>query len=886
MRDRVGTTRGQRGLTVVPGLVQAKLHPGVIPDFVVDRPRLQAALDQVWCNPLNLVVAPAGYGKSTLLGQWAADQPEGDLAWLALDARDLDPVRLGSHLIGALGSVCAAVGAQSRQALGAAPNSLGDEVVDLLLDELFTLERDVVLVLEDIDRVEGSALFTDLDRLIWEAPPMLHVVASGRVDPDLGLHRYRSRDELAELRVDDLRFDWTEATEVVARLCGRQLHDDEAAHLAHITEGWPVAVQLAAISLRGSGGSVLEFGGTDRNIVDYLSAEVLGQEAEEVQTFLQDASALEAMSGELCDAAMGRPGTAALLADLEQRALFITPVQAEPGWYRLHRLVREFLLNDLRAADPERAIHLWRRAARWHLEHDDPGQAVSYLVEARAWDELTVLIDAHGRTMWDQGYVATLLHLLDSMPESVRRRSAHLRLIDVGVRLIAGRPEGAAAGLADLERQPDLSTGEAVVADAFRCALVHELNPSSSDVDRADRALARLTVTPPEELPDILGSTTHADIASVLHNSTAQARLLLGDGSAAEHARNAAAAPASTRVTYQLHGHGVFAITEALQARPTSGDSHVRYALDLAARLLSADHPSTLFALVGRAAAARMHDELEDAIAHAEAALVLAERWNRWPMASFLIAERALVDYALGDFDDATSWVRRIRQLPLPSACPLVEGRFRSVELRVRWARGDTGDLWSIVDPTIMNASWELASAAIAVAVDGDDVGRARKYLDAWPTACAPFGEVERSLATVAVEHAEGDAATAQMRLSEVLARTAPERAIRPYLDAGETVRRLLSDEEQLARSRTHVTEILRAARRSRPADGGLIDPLSARELEVLRYLPTRMSNAHIAEALYVSTNTVKTHVKHIYQKLNATDRDEAIGRAEEIGLL
>lgn len=867
----------------MPTLIQGKLSPGLVPDFTVDRPRLRAVLDEAWNRPVTLVAAPAGYGKSTLLAQWAAGPGRGRAAWLTVDDRDVDPVRFGSHLLAALGQVCPAVGTRSERVLGSVAEAPGAEFVDLLVEELQTLDEDVVLVLEDLDRLADSPVTQDLARLVRDLPRRLHLVLAARADPNVGLHRLRARDELAEVRAAELRFDSVEVAQVIAGLSGHELGDDEARHLTEVTEGWPVAVQLAAISLRSSdaGASVFAFDGSDRNIVDYLSAELLDRAPEHLRSFLMDVSVLETMNAELCDAVTGRDDGARMLADLTRRSLFVTAVPGESGWWRQHRLVREFLLGDLRAEAPRRAAQLRRRAADWYLTQDDPGQAAGYLVDAEAWDELLELIDEHGKSMWDQGHAATLHQLVESIPAGVLRGSTRSQLIAASVRLVAGRAEAGAATLGELD-QRDLTPGEGALVAVLQASLVLDVNPVPADIGRADDALVSLAALSAADLPIVLGSTSLEDATLLLECSTALARFLLGDGSAVDHVSRALGGPQSTRTTFRVNAHGIQALFDALRWRPGSATAHSSHALDIATRRLGPDHVATVFALSARGVAARMANDLEAASELTAAAIELAERWSRWPIASFLLAEAAMLALASGAPDLAAAQVQRARRLPL---APMVEGRLRAVDLRVGIARDDPATAWRQLDPVSVASSWELAFAVVTAAARSDDPGLARKYLDLWPAACAPLGERERELATVLVEDAEGDTAAAHARLTSLLARTEPEGVVRPYLDAGEPLTRLLQD-DVADRPRVHVDAILRAARQERRGAAELVDPLSARELEVLAQLPTRLSNAQIAEVLYVSTNTVKTHIKHIYQKLSATDRDDAVRRAEELGLL
>ena len=300
---------------------------------------------------------------------------------------------------------------------------------------------------------------------------------------------------------------------------------------------------------------------------------------------------------------------------------------------------------------------------------------------------------------------------------------------------------------------------------------------------------------------------------------------------------------------------------------------------------MSVNHSASLFWHAALGVVARLRDDLDEADERAREALELAIQWRRWPLVGFLLGEQGLIELARGEPAAALARLRDRGRFPLPPLGPMVEGRIRSVEVRAASALGEGDDIWSTLDPGLLERSWELTAAAIAAALRAGQIDRARKHVDGWPPLASPLGEIEHELSTALVELAEGSVAAACGRAAVLLDRTDRDGVIRPYLDAGEPVIGLL---EVVARERPsrHLDEILGRARQAQTPRIVLVDPLSGRELEVLRYLPTRMANAEIARALFVSTNTIKTHVKHIYQKLAADDRDDAVRIARELGLL
>jgi ATP/maltotriose-dependent transcriptional regulator MalT len=849
----------------------------------VARPRLDRRLDEVWDRRLALVAAPAGYGKSVLLSQWHQAARRGPISWLSLDERDHDPVRMGRHLLGCLADVDPGLGRQAGAVLGSPAAGLGDEVVDLLLEDFASLTTDAVVVFEDLDHVEGEPVLDDLTRLVMEAPPPVHFVVASRSDPAMPTHRLRTTGQLLELRAADLSFSSGEAAELVRALSGYELGDDEADHLVQVTEGWPVAVQLAALSLRGGAevGAITRFGATDRGIVDYLSAELLGRLRSELRSFLLDVSVLHHLDPGLCNAVTRRRDGADLLAELRQDAVFVVPLGDNSGGYRLHRLVRAFLRHDLALTDPDRPAVLQERAATWCLDHADPGQAAEYLMAARAWGRLVDLVYRHGRALWDQGQVETVLGWMQALPAPVRREHTRLRLTEAALHVAAGRPEASASLLAAVERDGELTAGEQVVADVLVCCLVEAANPGPEALRRQERSLAAIGSIARADIPDVLEASDPTSLTCLLHFTGAKIRLLLGAPGALANAEAAANAPPSTLPNFLVQALGTVGLIEALANRGSAVASAQR-ALELAAEHLADEHPAPLPAEVALAVAARNRGDLDAAHALGDAALARALRWRRWPMIGFIIGERALVELARGAPQAALSWLGRSSELGGGPLAPMVAGRFLAIERRARAALGDSD---GPVADDAASASWELALTDVALAVEADDPTRARKALEGWPAACSPLGDLERELATALVERAEGAVAAARSRVVDLLAVTARDGHVGPLASAGKAAVGLITDVTRKRPGR-HAQLVLAATRRAAGQSPELVDPLSDRELELLRLLPSRMSNAELGRALFVSTNTVKTHLKHVYQKLGVADRDGAVQRARELRLL
>src|SRR6266571_1544656 len=363
-------------------LLATKLHvPWPQPGFVPRR-RLVEALGEGLARGRVLVCAPAGFGKTVLLADWARGGGR-PVAWLGLDGGDSDPARFWRYAVAALDRARPGLAGRAGPLL---PGSF-EGLVTALINELAADPGpdEVVLVLDDYHLVDSGPVHESVAFLLENLPPGLRVVVSGRADPPLGLARLRARGQLAELRAADLRFTAEEAAALLREAVGPDLADAAVAVLAARTEGWVAGLQLAALSLRGQpdvAGFVASFSGSHRYVLDYLAEEVLERQPEPVRGFLLATSVLERLSGGLCDAVTGRTDSQRLLEGIERANLFLVPLDEVRGWWRYHQLFADLLRVRLQQQRPDRVLALHRAAASWHEEHGLVDDAVRHAVAA------------------------------------------------------------------------------------------------------------------------------------------------------------------------------------------------------------------------------------------------------------------------------------------------------------------------------------------------------------------------------------------------------------------------------------------------------------------------------------------------------------------------
>ncbi len=394
------------------------------------RPEALAALSARPGCRLVLLRAPAGWGKSSLLQAWhAAESEDRDFAWFALDAGDNDPVRFFSYLIVALRSLAPDVGARSLEVLQAPGASLTDDVLPALLTELEALPRPSVLVIDDYHLIDSGEVHEALETLLEYLPPTLEIAISTRTEPPLSLARLRGRGQLAEISTRELRFNAAEAESLLNESQGLRLETDEVERLLKRTEGWPAGLYLAALSLRGHPDPqefIKDFAGDDRHLVDYLTAEVLSGQSDELRRFLLTTSFLDRFNPSLCDAVTQSGSSAQILRDVERSNLFLVRLDDRRHWYRYHHLFAELLRHELRASQPGLEAGVHRRAAAWMLEEGLQSEAITHLLRAEEYSSAADLIAESWFPIAASGGHSTVRSWLDSLPREVGEGDARL----------------------------------------------------------------------------------------------------------------------------------------------------------------------------------------------------------------------------------------------------------------------------------------------------------------------------------------------------------------------------------------------------------------------------------------------------------------------------
>ncbi|HZD71125.1 MAG TPA: tetratricopeptide repeat protein [Actinomycetes bacterium] len=476
------------------GLLATKLYLPRPPLGFVPRPRLVGRLEEGLARGLVLVCAPAGFGKTSLLADWARRRGR-VVAWLSLDEGDNDPARFWRHVVAALGRVCPGIVGQLAPLLGPSAPSSFEALVTVLINQLVAQPDQVLLVLDDYHLIDSQVVQASFGLLLERRPAGLQLLLTSRADPPLGLAGLRARGQLGELRERELRFTVEEAGALLREAVGPELPETAVAALTARTEGWAAGLQLAGLSLRGQvdvAGFVASFSGSHRYVLDYLAEEVLDRQPKPVRAFLLETSVLERLSGGLCDAVTGRSDGQGLLEWVERANLFLVPLDEVRGWWRYHRLFADLLRARLVQEQPERVAGLHRNAAAWSEARGLADDAVRHALAAgdAAW--AARLVEQHADALiYLRGEGPTVQRWLAALPAELTGSRPRLLLTRAASALLSGRVEVIEGLLDAAERASTAAGDEPFEPSVGRGASMLANVPAAIALDRAYLAQLR-----------------------------------------------------------------------------------------------------------------------------------------------------------------------------------------------------------------------------------------------------------------------------------------------------------------------------------------------------------------------------------------------------------
>ena len=862
------------------------------PIHAIDRPLLRRQLDDVLSRPLGLITAPAGSGKSVLLAQWISCHPELDVVMLTVDANDDDPVRFCGRLLEGLGAVNPSFHELSPF-IAMNGGGLGTPLIEAVVDQLLALDQ-TVIVLDDVHRLTNAVLISDLGKLVDALPPTAHLILSSRADISFPWGHHRLTRGVTEIRQMDLAFDHGDGADLLERIANRNLSDDSVTALLARTEGWAAGLQLAGITLRNHDDPVefvTEFSGNDRLIADYLGEEVLESQSESRRRLLLRLSVLDTMCAHLITHLTGELDAQLFLEEMERDSMFLVPLDNHRSWYRFHHLFRQLLRYRLQAEYPGVETELLKSSAAWHLERGQVRPAVDYLLQARDWSGALEVISDQGSEVYERREMATVIRWLNQIPASAQqdRRDINLLL----AYLQAG--EGLAAASKDSVRRinadPRASPGERTCAQAVLSALVQWLDQPAQSVAAAELAISMLAEVDAAEIPFILGLSDVDSLETLATISGGRGHFLNGAiADARDWLERGLATPGASYSIWRVNGLGSLALLEAWRGNLERADMVVNEALTLATDTERLSHPSTADAHLARALCSLERGEPAGAALSLHEGTLTSEANHRTQLIWISRLERAEIQAASGNFHEARATISESRNsMGMPP--PVVADRLVALSARMfRLERAPEKALDLLRSST--GGGPAVAFERIAAALASGRVELARKFMeqdwsdDAAAAAEDSLGEVEQMILRSWVAEAEGQGDQAQKYLAEAMGRAERQGLVEVFIRSGPEVLRLVAN-SSIGPSEFREVVLERARRAVAPIPGAdLIDPLTDRELEILSLMPTRLTNAELAERCYVSANTIKTHMAHIYRKLDVANRNGAVERGRELGLL
>jgi LuxR family transcriptional regulator, maltose regulon positive regulatory protein len=884
----------------------------------VARSRLFERLDQGMAQELILVCAPAGFGKTTLLADWAttAKCPVG---WLSLDPQDNDPVRFWRYVVAALDRACEGLAERLLPVLTASRLAVSQGVPTMLINQLEAGSGDIALVLDDYHAIDSSAIHEGIGFLLRRLPTRLHVVIASRSDPPLPLARLRATGELLELRAADLRFTAEEAAAFLHETWGLNLLPEAVAALETRTEGWAVGLQLAALSLRkrpDPDAFLEEFTGSHRYVLDYLSEEVLDRQPETQMRFLLETSLLEQLCGPLCDAVTGRSDGTEMLEELERAGLFVVPLDEERRWYRLHHLFRDLLRARLQHVDEERLPTLHRRAAAWCEQHGLIDYAIRHASAAGDAPWAARVVEQHLGETLRRGESGMLTQWLALLPDDAVRSRPALCLALGLMELHLGHLESVERLLEHAERAVDpqaqrQTSGSGLVpTDGGMVAEV----PAAIALLRAELASAR---GDPERTAKFARSA-RSQLADEERGPRLWVRWLelLADwmsGHMEKAESGFAQILTEARTTADPHPLTLSCHTLGwvqqdrgeLDAALRTYREGLRFATE-SGRFL-AFHAGE--AHVGIAQVLFARNELETALWHVTQGIELTRQVVEFQLSAFGLVILGRIRQAMADADGANEAIdEACRLLPATDVTTMFSpAQTERAGLWLAQGRVQEAAHWTeergLTDHDELSYPRERDYLVLArVLMAQSEPSRALRLLERMDALADSQGRIGnlieiRALRSLA-QHAIGDHDGAKSLLVEALALAQPAGYIQVFVDEGPQMAALL---RSLSTSRKvmppsaavieHLRQVIVAFQRPKQTtdtarSAGLIQPLTDRELEVLRLLAAGWRNRDIARQLVVTLDTVKKHISHIFDKLGAANRTEAVDRARKLGIL
>ncbi len=888
-------------------ILVTKLYPPPVKSDLVARQNLNKRLTEGLNKKAALISAPAGFGKSTLVSAWLDQLPDTDRTWLSLDEDDSDPTRFLTYLIAALTRAQLLgedFGKGSLSMLQAPQAPPAQTVLIPILNELAEAQGKIILVLDDFHLIESQEILDAIAFLLENLPHQLHLVIATRQDPLLPVGRLRAQGQLTELRAADLRFTEKETAEFLNQLMGLSLSPGEISKLETKTEGWISGLQLAALSMQGRedvSAFIQSFSGGHRLVLDFLIEEVLGQQPESIQNFLLQTSILNRLTGSLCDALTGQENGQESLARLDRANLFIIPLDEERHWYRYHHLFTELLQQRLHQSRPDFIPDLHSRASKWYSQNGFVHEAIKHSLKAKDYDHVNELIKELAIDIIQQGDHTSVVEWINEMPEGFVKERPYLCVLHAWTLQLTGQLEVADTRLVDAENALDnLKTRSEDETDTI-LGLIHFRRAYSTLL----RGEHNKTISYGQEALKLLPQT-----ADLLRLRT----IIFLDGAYRFQGQLQEAIGLYDQVMPFIQNIDICSTVILFYLH--QGDLHVELAqLDRAKEIYEntldlieqqtgrSDMPYAGYVYVGIGRILHQWNQLDDAFRLIVKGVALCRDWNVADILGLSLYELAHIHQSLGAQDKVyesleeaanvmaaiSSWGGKIAAAH-QAKFDLARGDIRSAE---SWAQSN--DIASNSEIEFYRDNEYILLAQVLYAQKRYDESRslAERITQKAHELGKRHLELEGLILLALVFSAQGNHDQAFAHLETAFSISEPQGYIRIYVDQGQPMAQLLYQALKQDLSPSYVQKLLAAFPVDKPAreeihqaQSSQVEPLSEREIEVLELMAEGLTYQGIADNLFISPHTVKTHSRNIYAKLDVGNRTLAIGKARTLGIL
>jgi LuxR family maltose regulon positive regulatory protein len=918
-----------------PLLLQTKLYTPRLRPGLVSRPRLAERLDAGLGCELVLISAPAGFGKTTLLGEWAG-RCKCRLAWLSLDEDDNDPIRFITYFIAALQTIDAQIGIGLLDALQSRQPPPMTEILTTLINQIADLNRipaedkqvDIVLVLDDYHFVTAQAIHDILIFLLDHLPAMMHLVVATRADPPLPVARLRGRGQVIEMRQNDLRFTPEEAAQFLNQVMDLKLSPQDVKTLASRTDGWIAGLQMAAVSMQGRndiGNFIQSFSGSNRYILDYLLEEVLHRQPIAIQAFLLRTSILDRLTAPLCEAVLGdekigdqpvldilsqeitlaTPATStsrvcqAVLEHLERANLFLTPLDDERCWFRYHHLFSDLLSQRLRQAQPDLELLLHSRASVWCERNGLMTEAIDHALAAGDPERAARLLEETTEAVMLSSEVATFYRWVEMLPDEIVHSRPLLCIYQAMAQLLSARSlEVAETHLKIAESaDPDANfSGELLTIRGLIAAYQGKTEVSLELGRQALELLPQDNLFFRSLIAGYLGLNYFYNGGILIAEQTLEQAL-----AASQKAGNM-----TNSVLALIH------LAEIAMIRGKYHHSRTIYerALDLATTPLGRRLPIAGLPMVGMGRLFLEWNDLDAAERYAQEGIELVRQWgevgaiNGYILLAHVRRIKLDVEGSRQELRTANQVAAQFDAMQLDDAYVALNEAMINValgdfEAAQRWAKGrhfnDDIPVHEMMD-ILEYLSW------LTILVAEGSLERALKVSSRLLEIAQDLNmgaiELRVLISRARIFQAQGQHEQAQDAMERALSIAAPEGLMRSFLDQGQEMARLVYEAADRGLAPGFTGRLLAAFDLEKEgeeavsdvrADTGLeemIEPLSKREIEVLQLIAAGLSNRQVAQKLYLSMSTVKAHTYNIYSKLGVHSRTQAVAKARALGIL